>query len=84
MPAPTPPPTNGRWCDVEGTHIGLFCQLEQVSESAQHEALPSRLHQHGQVVGRGLDSFYVRFADNAMVSLPPHVLRLVPDHHGEC
>ncbi len=84
MPAPAPQPTNSRWCDIEGAQITLFCRVERVAESTQHMALPSRLHQHGQVVGRGLDSLYVRFADNALVSLPPHILRLLPDDDGEC
>jgi hypothetical protein len=84
MPTPTPQPTNGRWCDIEGSHIALFCRVEQVTERTEPGVLPSRLHQHGQVVGRGLDSLYVRFADNSVVSLPTHVLRLLPDDHGEC
>lgn len=32
-----------------------------VAESTEPGALPSRLHQQGQVVGLGLDSPYVRF-----------------------
>jgi hypothetical protein len=84
MPAQVPQPASGRWCDIEGSHIALFGRVEQVTESAQHKALPSRLHQHGEVVGRGLDSLYVCFADNSLVSLPPHALRLLPDDYGEC
>ncbi|MGH3572224.1 MAG: hypothetical protein ACRDUW_10415 [Pseudonocardiaceae bacterium] len=41
--------------------------------------LPSQLHQQGQVVGRGLDSLYVRFAGNEVVSLSPRLLRLLTD-----
>lgn len=67
----------------EGTHIALFCRVE-VTERAGPGILPSRLHQQVQVVGRGLDSLYVRFADNSVVSLPIHVLRLLPDDHGDC
>ncbi len=78
MPAPTPQPANSRWCDIEGNHLDLFCRVEQVTERAEPGVLPSRLHQHGQVVGRGLDSLYVRFADNMVVSLPTQVLRLLP------
>ncbi|MGH3605198.1 MAG: hypothetical protein ACRDQI_14390 [Pseudonocardiaceae bacterium] len=84
IPAPAPQPTNNRWSDIDGTRITLFSQVEQVIEGTQHKALPCRLHQYGQVVGRGLDSLYVRFADNALVSLPPHVLRLLPNDHGQC
>jgi hypothetical protein len=38
----------------------------------------------GQVVGRCLDSFYVRFADNALIGLPPQLVRLIPDALGQC
>jgi hypothetical protein len=41
--------------------------------------LPTRLHQRGQIVGRGLDSLYVCFSDNVLLALPSHVLRLLPD-----
>jgi hypothetical protein len=44
--------------------------------------LPSRLHRQGQVVGRGLDSLYVCFDDNHVVSLQPHLLRLLPGPQG--
>ncbi len=84
MPTPTPQPTDDRWCDSEGTHIALFCKVEQVAESLEPGALPSRLYQQGQVLGRSLDSLYVRFSDNAVVSLPPQLLRLLPDTPGEC
>ncbi|MGH3889063.1 MAG: hypothetical protein ACRDSZ_21330 [Pseudonocardiaceae bacterium] len=79
MPAATPRPVGDRWGDVEGSHISLFSLVEQVADNAQHGLLPSRLHQQGQVVGRGVDSLYVRFADNQMVSLSPRLLRLLPD-----
>jgi hypothetical protein len=84
MLATARPPAYDRWRDVEGTHICLFSRVEQVTESPQLGVLPSRLHQHGQVVGRSLDSLYVRFEDNALVSLPPHLLRRLPDTLGEC
>lgn len=32
MPADTPRPTPDRWRDSEGTHISLFCWIEQVAE----------------------------------------------------
>ncbi len=44
----------------------------------------SRIHQQGQVVGWGLDSLYLRFEDNHLVSLPPQLLRLLPDTPGQC
>jgi hypothetical protein len=84
MIATARPPACDRWRDVEGTHISLFSQVEQVTESPQPGVLPSRLHQQGQVVGRSLDSLYVRFKGNVLVSLPPHLLRRLPDSPGEC
>ncbi len=77
MPDSAPRPSHDQWRDTDGTHIALFCLVEQVAEHAEPGVLPSRLHQHGQVVGRGLDSLHVRFADNALVSLPPQLVRLL-------
>jgi hypothetical protein len=81
---PAPRPSHDRWRDIDGIHIALFCLVEQVAECAEPEVLPSRLHQRGQVVGRGLDSLYVRFADNALISLPPQLVRLFRDALGQC
>jgi hypothetical protein len=58
--------------------------VEQVAECAEPEGLPSRLYQRGQVVGRGLDSLYVGFADNALISLPAQLVRLFRDALGQC
>ncbi len=76
-------PAQDRWCDVEGDRISLFCWVE-VAEDPEPGLLPSRLHQRGQVLGRGLHSLYVCFSDNALVTLPPRFLRLLPDAPGEC
>jgi hypothetical protein len=84
MSAAVSQPAQDRWCDIEGTHISLFCWVEQVIECPEAGALPSRLHQCGQVLGLGLDQLYVRFDDDALVSLPPYVLRLLPDAPGGC
>lgn len=73
------PPAHDLWCDAEGTEVDLFCRVEQVIDSPEPGVLSSRLHQQGQVVGLGLDSLYVRFADNQVVSLPTHLLRILPD-----
>ncbi len=83
MPDPAPRPSHDQWRDIDGIHIALFCLVEQVAKCAEPEVLPSRLHQRGQVVGRSLDSLYVSFADNALISLPPQV-RLIPDALGQC
>jgi hypothetical protein len=60
----TPLSTHPRWCDVEGSRIALFCWVEQVAEATNPGMSPTRLHQRGQIVGRGLDSLYVCFSDN--------------------
>jgi hypothetical protein len=45
--------------------------------------LPTRLHQRGQVVGRSINSLYVCFPDNGLLTLSPHVLRLLADTPDE-
>jgi hypothetical protein len=84
MSAPAKPPVHDRWCDIDGNHISLFCRVEQAEQDQEPQALPSRIHQQGQIVGRGIDSLYVCFDDNHVVSLQPHLLRLLPDVKGEC
>ena len=84
MLPPAKPPVHDRWRDIEGNHISLFCRVEQVERSQAPEALPSRIHQQGQIVGRGIESLYVCFDDNHVVSLQPYLLRLLPDVQGEC
>ncbi len=79
MPTPALRSDHHRWRDVDGTRISLFRWVEQVIEDSDPRVLPSRLHQRGQVLGRGLHSLYVCFSDDALVSLPPHLLRLLPD-----
>ena len=59
MATETPRPVQDRWCDAEGTHISLFCWVEQVVEDPADGALFSRLHQRGKVVGRNLDLIYI-------------------------
>ncbi len=83
-PMPTPLSAHSRWCDVDGSHIALFCWVEQVMEDSELGMLPARLHQRGQVVGRGLDSLYVCFADDVVLSVPSQVLRLLSDAPDEC
>jgi hypothetical protein len=58
--------------------------VEQVAQSSESGVLPSRLRQQGQIVGRGIDSLYVCFDDNHVVSLPPQLLRLLPNATGRC
>jgi hypothetical protein len=80
MPAPSPRPTTHRWCDVDGTPIPLLCRIEQIAVSQQHGAMPSRLHQHGQVIGRDTHWLHVCFdEDHRLVLLQPHLVRVL-DH----
>lgn len=85
MPADASQAAHNRWCDAEGTRIALFCWVEQVAEQhPESDALFSRLHQRGQVLGRGPDVLYVRFqGEGQLISVPPHLLRLLPDGPGE-
>ncbi|MGH3965774.1 MAG: hypothetical protein ACRDRY_21395 [Pseudonocardiaceae bacterium] len=84
MPADTPQAARNRWCDVEGTRIALFSWVEQVAEHPEHGALFSRLHQQGQVLGRGPEVLYVRFAgERHLISVPPELLRLLPHEPDE-
>lgn len=70
------------WRDIDGAHIALFCQVEQVCEDTEPTALPSRLHQHGHIVGRGLGSVYVCFPGNHVISLRPDWIRVLDDVGG--
>ncbi|MDQ2792141.1 MAG: hypothetical protein M3Y73_21470 [Actinomycetota bacterium] len=80
MSAEAPQPAHGQWSDVEGAHISLFCWVEQVADNPESGALFSRLHQRGEVLGRGPDQLYVRFAgEGQLISVPPRLLRLLPD-----
>jgi hypothetical protein len=77
-------PAHHRWCDVDGSHIALFCWVEQVMEDPKPRVLLSQLYQRGQVLGRGPHSLYVCFSGNVVVTLPSELVRLLPDQPGEC
>ncbi len=78
MPAHTPRPIPDRWRDAEGAHISLFCWIEQVADHPDSGTLLSRLHQRGEVVGRGPDLVYVRFlGEGHVISVPPRLLRVL-------
>jgi hypothetical protein len=52
--------------------------VEQVAERPDREALFSRLHQQGQVLSRGPEVLYVRFAsERQLISVPPELLRVI-------
>ncbi len=84
MPAAAPRPAQGRWRDVNGAHVSLFCRIEQVVESTAATVLPSRLHEQGHVVGRDLDSLYVSFQENQVISLRPHPVRVLDTAPSGC
>ena len=83
MPLRRPRPVYDRWRDATGTPIPQQCRVEQIAVSKQHGALPSRLHQQGQVVRRGHARLYVRFErDDQLVSLRPHLVRVLTTSGG--
>jgi hypothetical protein len=83
MPAHPPRITYNRWRDVDGTPIPWLCRIEQIAVSKEHGALPSRLHQQGQVIGRGTNLVYVLFdRGNQMIALRPHLLRVLDTPDG--
>jgi hypothetical protein len=78
MPALPPRPLCQQWRDAEGTPILLRCRIEQIAVSQQHGAMPSRLHQHGQVIARDTHWLHVRFDDDQhLVLLQPHLVRVL-------
>ncbi len=83
MTAHAPLPAQGRWCDLEGTRIALFCKVEQVAENPEDGALFSRLHRRGEVVGRSLDLIYIRFdGEGRVIGVRPHLVRVLPAENG--
>lgn len=84
MPADPPRAPRDRWCDAQGAPITLFCWVEQVAEHPERGALFSRLHRRGEVIGRGPDVLYVRFAgEGRVISVAPQLVRLLRDEPGE-
>jgi hypothetical protein len=83
MPDEAPGPTQRRWCDIDGTPISLFRWVEQVAEHPEPRGLFSRLHQRGEVLGRGPDVLYVRFeGEGQLIGVPPPLVRLLSDAPG--
>ncbi|MBV9160430.1 MAG: hypothetical protein JO100_16085 [Pseudonocardia sp.] len=93
MPAPPPrPPTDDGThiplCDiplrdVDGTDIPLQCRVEQVAVDQARGALPSRLHQQGEVIGRSAHWVYVRFeCEHSVIALRPHLIRVLEAPSG--
>jgi hypothetical protein len=79
VPTPALRPTpEDPWLDAEGTPVPLQSQVEQITVDEAHGALPSRLHQQGQVIGQTQHQLYVRFHhDNQVIILRPHLVRVI-------
>jgi hypothetical protein len=83
MPTSPAQPACDPWRDAEGTDISFQSRVEQVVVDTEHGALASRLHQQGQVIGRGTNLVYVRFdRGNQMIALRPHLLRVLDTPDG--
>jgi len=70
------------WRDADGTPIPPQCRVVQIAVGKQHGALPSRLHHHGQVLGRGINRLIVRFDDNTTINIRPHLVRVLTTSDG--
>lgn len=83
MPTPPARRASNPWRDAEGTHIPLLSRVEQVTVDAEHGALPDRLHQQGQVMGRGTNLVYVLFeCDSQLIALRPYLVRVLNTPDG--
>lgn len=66
-----------RWLDVEGTRITEGCRVTQIAVVTRHGAAASRLHRHGDVIGRGRSRVTVVFdSEDRPVSVRPYLLRV--------
>ncbi|MGH3772860.1 MAG: hypothetical protein ACRDRW_15965 [Pseudonocardiaceae bacterium] len=75
---PTPPPAFDAWHDAKGTPIRLRSRVEQITVDEEQGALPSRLHQRGQVIGWGNRLlFVISEHDNQAITLRPHHVRVL-------
>ncbi|MEO7196091.1 MAG: hypothetical protein ABIZ05_14980 [Pseudonocardiaceae bacterium] len=63
---------------VGGNPIALGSRVEQFRVDTNHGALPARLHQKGQVVGRSRYLVYVRFdLDQRLICLRTNLVRVI-------
>jgi hypothetical protein len=64
--------------DVEDTPIPVHARVVQVAVDEEGGALGSRLHQRGEVLGRGPHLLHVRFeGDEDTVALRPDLVRVL-------
>jgi hypothetical protein len=60
-----------------------LCRVEQIAVRLEHGAMPSRLHQQGQVIGRDTNWLHVCFDDDhRLVILRPHLVRVLDQAPG--
>ncbi len=77
-PAPPPRPTSHRGVTSRAPPFLMLCQVEQIAVRQQHGAMSSRLHQHGQVIGRDTNWLHVRFdKDHRLIILRAHLVRVL-------
>ncbi|MGH3812521.1 MAG: hypothetical protein ACRDUV_08700, partial [Pseudonocardiaceae bacterium] len=85
MPTRRVHPVSGQRRDVGAAPIVGQCQVEQIAVSKEHRALPSRLRQQGQVLGRGHHRLSVRVErDDQLISLRPHPVGVLDTAPGGC
>jgi len=83
MPTRPRRPAYDPWRDTDGTPIPQHCRIQQTAVHKGHGALPSRLHQQGQVLGRGTTRLTVQFdGEDTVVSIRPHLLRVLTTPGG--
>ncbi len=69
--------------DIDGTPIAFHRQVEQVAVDEEHQALFSRLHQRGEVLGWDTHLLYVRReSDGQTVALRPDLVRVLTTDGG--
>lgn len=73
-------PGYDRWRDVDGAHVAVGCQVEQVTLATEHGAVSKRLGKRGVVVGRRGHRLWVCFdGEDRTVTVRPFVVRVVGD-----
>jgi hypothetical protein len=77
VPAHPAQPTDEPWRDTDGTPIRLHCWVEQIAVDHGHGALPCRLGQHGEVVGRSNGLVYIIFDRDYLITMPPQLVRVL-------
>lgn len=83
MPARRTRPVYDPWRDADGAPIPQQCRIEQVVVDKERGALPSRLHKHGQVLGRGTTRVIVQFDDEpTVVRIRPYLVRVLTTANG--